>query len=192
MFRRIPGLHDSCLDEVRGNLYHIVTLLTERIYVVDWVTYLTTDLVDNIATHVRLFKNAKHKYNSPIKDGEARPADLETIFFNYEAEMEGDICRDNVSLNKEGETLYFQELCELLLFLVLPRHEFQSGPVRCLTREILSSVVVQPCFDKLSDPDFVNQTLVWLYSEYEVTSEIFIHTLRHTENMQELEVNTDL
>ena len=49
------------LDEVRGNLYNIVTLLTERIYVVDWVTYLTTDLVDNIATHVRLFKNAKHK-----------------------------------------------------------------------------------------------------------------------------------
>ena len=112
---------------MRCNLYNVVTLLTERIYVVDWVPYLTTHLVDNIATHVRLFKNARTKYNAPLKDGEARPADLETIFFNYEAEMEGDICRDNVCLNQEGETLYFQELCELLLYLVLPRQEFESG-----------------------------------------------------------------
>ena len=114
-------------DEIRCNLYNAVTLLTERIYVVDWVSYLTTELVDNIATHVRLFKNARNKYNAPFKDGEARPADLETIFFNYEVEMEGDICRDNVCVSKEGETLYFQELCELLLYLVLPKHEFESG-----------------------------------------------------------------
>ena len=114
-------------DEIRFILYNTVTLLTERIYVVDWVSYLTTELVDNIATHVRLFKNARNKYNAPLKEGEARPADLETIFFNYEVEMEGDICRDNVCLSSEGETLYFQELCELLLYLVLPKHEFESG-----------------------------------------------------------------
>ena len=66
------------------------------------------------------------------------------------------------------------------------------GPVRCLTREILSSVVIQPAFIKTSDPDFINQTLVWLYSEYDITSEVFIHTLRHTENMQELEATRDL
>ena len=44
--------------------------------------YLTTELLDNIATHVRMFKNAGNKYNAP--------ADLETIFFN-KVEMEGDI-----------------------------------------------------------------------------------------------------
>ena len=66
------------------------------------------------------------------------------------------------------------------------------GPVRCLTREILSSVVIQPAFIKTSEPDFINQTLVWLYSEYDITSEVFIHTLRHTENMQELEATRDL
>ena len=114
-------------DELRAILCMVVTLITERIYVVDWVPYLTRNLVDTIATHVRLFKNARTKYNSPMKDGEARPADLETIFFNYEAEMEGDVCRDAVCLSKEGENLYFQELCELLLYLVLPKHEFQAG-----------------------------------------------------------------
>ena len=149
--------------------------------------------MDTIATHVRLFKNARTKFNSPIKEGEARPADLETIFFNYEAEMEGEvICRDAVCLSKEGENLYFQELCELLLYLVLPKHEFQAGPVRCLSREILASVVIQPSFNKLSEPDFVNQTLVWLYLEYEIKSEVFVHTLRHTENMMELEATREL
>ena len=185
-------VHVMSLDEIRCIMYNVVTLLTERIHAVDWVTYLTTDLVDNIATHVRLFKNARNKYNSPMRDGEARAADLETTFFNYEAEMEGDICRDNVCLNQEGETLYFQELCELLLYLVLPKHEFQSGPVRCLTREILTCAVVQPCFNKLSDPDFINQNLVWLYIEYDITSEVFINTLRHTENLAELEATRDM
>ena len=185
--------HNSAFpDELRAILCMVVTLITERIYVVDWVPFLTRNLVDTIATHVRLFKNARNKYNSPIKDGEARPADLETIFFNYEAEMEGDVCRDAVCYSKEGESLYFQELCELLLYLVLPKHEFQAGPVRCLTREILSSVVIQPSFSKLSEPDFVNQSLVWLYMEYEIKSDVFVHTLRHTENMMELEATRDL
>ena len=64
--------------------------------------------------------------------------------------------------------------------------------MRCLTREILSSVVVQPAFSKTSQPDFINQTLVWLYTEYDITSEVFIHTLRHTENMAELEATREL
>ena len=191
-YRNISTTNSSFPDELRAILCQVVTLITERIYVVDWVPYLTTNLVDTIATHVRLFKNARTRYNSPIKEGEARPADLETIFFNYEAEMEGDVCRDAVCLSKEGENLYFQELCELLLYLVLPKHEFQAGPVRCLTREILASVVIQPAFTKLSQPDFVNQSLVWLYLEYEIKSEVFVHTLRHTENMSELEATRDL
>ena len=52
--------------------------------------------------------------------------------------------------------------------------------------------MIQPSFSKLSQPDFVNQSLVWLYLGYEIKSEVFVHTLRTTENMMELEATRDL
>ena len=125
-YRKIT-FNTSFPDEVRSILSQTVTILTERIAQVDWVPYITTQLVDHVANHVRLFKSARNKYNSPLKDGEARPADLETIFFDFEVEMEGEICRDQVCLNTEEETQYFQELCEMLLYLILPKQEFANG-----------------------------------------------------------------
>ena len=122
-------LNTSFPDEVRAILSQTVTILTERISQVDWVQYLTTQLVDHVASHVRLFKSARNKYKSPLKDGEARPADLETIFFDFEVEMEGEICRDQVCLDREEDTQYFQELCELLVYLILPRQEFGNGKI---------------------------------------------------------------
>ena len=52
--------------------------------------------------------------------------------------------------------------------------------------------MIQPSLNNLSDPDFVNQTLVWLYSEYEIKNEVFIQTLRQTDNMGELEATKEM
>ena len=125
-YNKISG-NSSFPDEVRSLICQTVTLLTERISQVDWVPCLTTQLVDHVANHVRLFKCARNKYKSPLKDGEARPADLESIFFDFEVEMEGEVCRDQVCLDDDVETQYLQELCEMLLYLILPKKEFESG-----------------------------------------------------------------
>ena len=61
-----------------------------------------------------------------------------------------------------------------------------------MTREIIARSVIQPSLNNLSDPDFVNQTLVWLYSEYEIKNEVFIQTLRQTDNMGELEATKEM
>ena len=134
-------LNTSFPDEVRAILSQTVTILTERISQVDWVQYLTTQLVDHVASHVRLFKSARNKYKSPLKDGEARPADLETIFFDFEVEMEGEICRDQVCLDQEEETQYFQEQREMLLYLILPRQEFGNGKIFTTNDNICFTIV---------------------------------------------------
>ena len=66
------------------------------------------------------------------------------------------------------------------------------GPVRCLVREILACSLIKPSLDNLADPDFVNQTLVWLYSDYEIKTEVFIQTLKQTDNMGELEATREM
>ena len=52
--------------------------------------------------------------------------------------------------------------------------------------------MIKPSLDKLADPDFVNQTLVWLYSDYEIKSEVFIQTLRQSDNIGELGATRDM
>ena len=147
-YRKITA-NPSFPDEVRAILSQTVTILTERISQVDWVPYLTTQLVDDVASHVRLFKSARNKYKSPLKDGEARPADLESIFFDFEFEMEGEICRDLVCLDQEEETQYFQELCEMLLYLILPKHEFGNGIINTVNYE--RNLKIQKSFQVLYD-----------------------------------------
>ena len=38
----------------------------------------------------------------------------------------------------------------------------------------------------------MNQTLVWLYSEYDIKNEVFIQTLKQTDNMGELEATREM
>merc|ERR1719189_88397 len=80
----------------------------------------------------------------------------------------------------------------MLSYLILPKGEFGTGPVRCLIREILVGSLIKPGLGNLADPDFVNQTLVWLYSDYQIKTEVFVSVLRHTESMGELEASRDL
>ena len=59
----------------------------------DWIPYLTTVLVDDTASHLRLFRQ------SQVKIRENCNADLVSTFFDFEATMERNLCRDMVSLD---------------------------------------------------------------------------------------------
>ena len=61
-----------------------------------------------------------------------------------------------------------------------------------MIREILARTLLRPSLNNLSDPDFVNQTLVWLYSEYDIKTEVFIQTLKQTDSMGELEATREM
>lgn len=69
---------------------------------VDWMPYLTTQLVDDVASHVRLYKQARAK----MKAGNV--ADMENIFFDSELIMEHNLlCRDHICLNVDEEKSMF-------------------------------------------------------------------------------------
>jgi len=57
---------------------------------------------------------------------------------------------------------YFQGLIEGLLYLLLPQETYGCTPVGSLAQDLLANHVLIPLVSLLSDPDFVNQTIVWL------------------------------
>ena len=60
------------------------------------------------------------------------------------------------------------------------------------TRELLVNVLVKPSLDLISDPDFLNQTIVWVYKEYQPKPDLFMQTVRFSERVEELQATREL
>ncbi len=76
--------HDRAFPiHLKDSINYLVTNLSMRIRVVDWIPFLTTRLVDDVASHVRLFKKARYALQTrknPTEDG-GKILDLESLCF---------------------------------------------------------------------------------------------------------------
>ena len=82
-------------------------------------------------------------------------------FFFDEEEAETGMTLENVAKNPEKERNLAQTVAESLLYLILPEEELKSRVVVKLLVEILTSGVLMPLVDTLSDPDYMNQMICW-------------------------------
>lgn len=67
-------------------------------------------------------------------------------------------------LNDLHFTEYLRDIAEILLFLLLPEDDFHCKTLRFLVRELFVEVIILPLLDLFSDPDYINQTIIWLVS----------------------------
>lgn len=239
---------DFLNNSVRQTAQTFAINISNRIKEVDWIPYLTQRLVDDAATHLRLYKQARAKIkvqerakdsrNSPSKDVKTSPRknihkrnksetdatwytgkgaefkkdsekvvgnstfyssdskkySLEDHFFDLELQMEKNlVCRSSISMDKNNEKNFLNEIMEILLYILLPDDDFHCKPLRFLLRDIFSNGVILPLFDLVSDPDYINQVIIWIcLRNTQMCSEIFLTTLRITENSEELKSTKEL
>ncbi|XP_077978569.1 sorting nexin-13-like [Glandiceps talaboti] len=182
--------HDEFLHYLRQSTQSVIVSFSNRSKEVHWVPYFTRRLVDDFASHVRLFRNAQEKLGKirPAEDSEEAAPNLESLFFDMEVEMEGDKCRDLVCLQSDSEAEYLRDVTEMLLFLLLPPQDFHNKPFRYLLREVIVHGMLQPMVDLITDPDYINQTLIWLCKDHAaVISEAFLTVIKLSDNIGELE-----
>ncbi|KAL6437310.1 hypothetical protein ACFW04_005074 [Cataglyphis niger] len=234
---------EEFIYSVRDTAQKIAINVANRVKSVDWIPYLTTRLVDDAASHVRLYRQASarmkqlrsnriqkdsassstssgtpkktptHRRNKsetdvswysqsklyipnlssltePIEStGEEKEDEsLEKIFFDLEVQMENNlICRDLVCTNDTQELDFLGEISEILLYLVLPKADFDCLTVRFILRELLVNVIIRPLLDLFSDPDYINQACIWLCTkDGSLPSDIFLTVIRITDNLDEL------
>ncbi|KAJ8952481.1 hypothetical protein NQ318_003276 [Aromia moschata] len=172
--------------------------VSNRIKDVDWIPYLTQRLVDDAASHLRLYKQARTKMkhqeaireqkNSPQRDTKSPKKSIhkrnksETDVTWYSGRT-----TELKKRNLDNEKEFLSELVEVLLYILLPHEDFQCKPLRFVLREIFANYVILPLFDLISDPDYINQTIIWLcLRDAQLPTEIFLTTLRLTDNCDEL------
>ncbi|XP_062979706.1 sorting nexin-13 isoform X3 [Elgaria multicarinata webbii] len=182
---------ESFLLEIRQALQNALIQFSSRSKEIDWQPYFTTRLVDDFATHLRVFRKAQQRItekDDPSKDG---AEDLVDTFFEVEVEMEEEVCRDLVCTSPKDEEGFLRDLCEVLLYLLLPPGDFQNKIMRYFVREILARGILLPLIDQLSDPDYINQYFIWMIRDSICNYEAFMNIVKVSDRVGELEAVRD-
>ncbi|XP_003376361.1 putative sorting nexin-13 [Trichinella spiralis] len=141
---------------------------------VNWVPLLTHDVVDDFATHLRLFRKAKQRcIKNSYSTQEEKAEVLEKYFFEMENEL------------------------EKTLFTPFGRSfEFFVGPTERLFTicfsDVVASRILAPLMDLLSDPDFICQSVLNYLSDVPLKYEDFITILENSEDPDELTVTNEV
>ncbi|XP_004547995.2 sorting nexin-13 isoform X1 [Maylandia zebra] len=182
---------ESFLLEIRQTLQNALVQFSTRSKEVDWQPYFTTRLVDDFATHLRVFRKAQDRLGDREDKLRDITDDLMESFFEAEVEMERKICRDVVCTSHKDEEGFLRDLCELLLYLLLPPGDFHNKNMRYFLREVLARGVLLPLINQLSDPDYINQFVIWMIRDNSCNYEAFMNILKLTDKPAELEAVRD-
>ncbi|KAJ0003099.1 hypothetical protein NQD34_018139 [Periophthalmus magnuspinnatus] len=178
---------ESFLLEIRQTLQNALVQSKE----VDWQPYFTTRLVDDFATHLRVFGKAQDRLaERDDKQGDMLE-EMVDWFFEAEVEMERTVCRDMVCTSPKDEEGFLRDLCELLLYLLLPPGDFHNKNMRYFLREVLACGVLLPLIHQLSDPDYINQFVIWMIRDSSCNYEAFMSILKLSDRVAELEAVKD-
>uniref|UniRef100_A0A674D5L3 Sorting nexin 13 n=1 Tax=Salmo trutta TaxID=8032 RepID=A0A674D5L3_SALTR len=183
---------ESFLLEIRQTVQNALVQFSTRSKEVDWQPYFTTRLVDDFATHLRVFRKAQDRLERR-DDNKQRDLSEEMVesFFEAEVEMERNVCRDVVCTSLKDEEGFLRDLCEVLLYLLLPPGDFHNKNMRYFLREILARGVLLPLVNQLSDPDYINQFVIWMIRDSSCNYEAFMNILKLTDKVSELEAVKD-
>ncbi|KRZ30580.1 Sorting nexin-13 [Trichinella pseudospiralis] len=160
---------------------------------VNWVPLLTHDVVDDFATHLRLFRKAKQRcIKNSYSTQEEKAELLEKYFFEMENELEKTFCRKKVSTSKMHESTYLRRLAEVLNFLLVQPKDFSPYAFRLILRDVVASRILAPLVDLFSDPDFICQSVLNYLSDVPLKYEDFITILENSEDPDELTVTNEV
>ncbi|XP_072303417.1 sorting nexin-13 isoform X1 [Eucyclogobius newberryi] len=182
---------ESFLLEIRQTLQNALVQFSTRSKEVDWQPYFTTRLVDDFATHLRVFGKAQDRLTERDNNKGDMQEEMVDWFFEAEVEMERTVCRDVVCTSPKDEEGFLRDLCELLLYLLLPPGDFHNKNMRYFLREVLACGVLLPLIHQLSDPDYINQFVIWMIHDSSCNYEAFMNILKLSDRVAELEAVKD-
>jgi len=137
----------------------LVALSTRLANTPDWSEVLVGRILPRITAHLEHFGQAHESLHAGAGDSDeadlfvaSRYADLSGARLHPAVDVAG-------TNSRPAEEAYLRDLFGALLPLVVPGREMDSPAVAVMVREIVSSAVMLPVFELLSDPDFYNRLI---------------------------------
>ncbi|XP_068537504.1 sorting nexin-25 isoform X1 [Anas acuta] len=120
------------------DFWEIAKQLRQRLSHIDVVKVVCNDVVKALLTHFRDLKGANARQEDP-----PRPFLLHPCL-----------------RSSDEEVRFLQKCSQILVYCLLPSKDIQSVSLRIVLAEILATKVLKPVVELLSDPDYINQTLL--------------------------------
>ncbi|XP_068629596.1 sorting nexin-13-like isoform X2 [Battus philenor] len=119
---------------------------------------------------------------------------LVDLFFDLECSMENkQICRDIFCTDQEKEIALLNEISEAVLYLIAPEEAWKCHALKLIIIDLLSSVVLHPLINLLSDPDNLNRTIIKTCCRDScLSSELFLLVIRCCGDAEELDATLEL
>ncbi|GFS51622.1 sorting nexin-13 [Nephila pilipes] len=174
----VNGFNDMCKN--------LINNFSKSSKEVNWISFFTQRVVEDFTSHLRLFRHTEIAHRKKHRENPDNYITIESIFFEKENEFEKDLCREIVCSCPDKEEEYLQCICDLLLYILLPPEDFNNKILKHFLREVLTSSVLQPLLSQFSDPDIINQNLIWLCKDHVLTNKILLGILRRTDSIDEL------
>ncbi|KAJ3276815.1 hypothetical protein HDV01_002869 [Terramyces sp. JEL0728] len=136
--------------EIIQTISVLIQEIERRLSRVDWVELISFDLPKVLTNHIKDYKNCCNKLGTAYAGGKS----FEELFFGIQP---------HTALSSgESEVEYMQKVSDILLDILLPESEVNSDSVRILVKEILCNNVLLLLIDVLSDPDWLNEKILFL------------------------------
>ncbi|KAJ3336545.1 Intermediate filament protein [Gonapodya sp. JEL0774] len=153
------------LQSVQDKVVISVGALLRRILTVDWARYISDELLPAITEHVAETKRAERRLlsSSVLNRQRLEAHTLENR--NLERFYRGGNLHPVVTRfgnRTEAECFHLRGSLAKILHVVMPEAERQSALVISLVREIIVCKILQPLLEKITEPDFWNQTIISL------------------------------
>ncbi|KAL5242182.1 hypothetical protein ACI65C_009592 [Semiaphis heraclei] len=169
--------------QIHKSTSYLISCMAKRLQQVDFLQFVCTNLSEEVAKHIRIYR--KSLKATSTKNFEE--VDFETIFFQHEQDVDRlGTSHVNVCLDENYEKKWLRDISEALMYHVTHENDFKCRTIRMLIREIISNKLFLTTVNMLSNPDYVNQLIIWLCSDYPVTNETFLTVLRSTKSNQQL------
>nr|CDS31221.1 sorting nexin 13 [Hymenolepis microstoma] len=170
-------------QQLHAAMAQLMTEVSKRAQKIDWIPFIIEGIPNIIIEHLRI-----HRRSLDRQAQSSNSADLSKFFFDEEMEVEVQFCREEVCTSSEKELNHFRRITDVFLFAIMPEEDYRLLTIRYLLKEILVNGVLLPAVNVLSDPDFVNQSIIKLCNESAFASPYFIQSLRMSTVEDELKV----
>ncbi|XP_045445789.1 sorting nexin-13-like [Melitaea cinxia] len=121
-------------------------------------------------------------------------SNIRDLFFDLECSMENkQICRDIFCSDPEKENALLCEVSEAVLYLIAPEEAWKCHALKLILIDLISSIVLKPLINLLSDPDNINRTIIRSCCRDScLSSELFLLVIRSCSDAEELDATLEL
>lgn len=141
------GVHDEFILEIRSLIEEATCTLYDRLS------------NTSVKTHIEKLSLVYHRHLSDLQSAKKHPENHKAIVEFICSQYKND--RPNVS----DESQHILNIVDLLLFKLVPKKTFSCDIGRLILREILTFNVLLPFIETISQPDFVNISIINMLGE---------------------------